>query len=200
MGQLYKVIVQYHMKLHVLTILWPVAGLQLAHIHTIFQLPPDNPLKSNKPLAYVERFTALPKPDSLSGYHYVTKSSWQKGGIYGPYAEIIPVHRIVCNAMLVIKPGHKPLYLFNSHIDMHTFCMVKVGCTDCLPIWFNTNLILQGIDKVKLHRKAWWECQCLGNVWVLLSLCIIDLMMKGIMFCALPIGRYMSFRPQVHCH
>jgi hypothetical protein len=115
MGPLYKVSAGHHCVM--LTTFKPFAGLRLAHVRAIFRLPPDYPLKCDEPLAYIEWFTALHKPDSVSGYHHVTKSSRRKGGIDGPYAEIIPVHRIARNAMLVVKPGIN-LCIFSTHILM----------------------------------------------------------------------------------
>lgn len=41
------------------------------------------------------------RPDDTTGYYHVSRSTRKKGGIDGPYAEVITVDRIVRNVMLV---------------------------------------------------------------------------------------------------
>ncbi|KAJ7160307.1 hypothetical protein C8R46DRAFT_830620, partial [Mycena filopes] len=76
-------------------------GLRIAQVRVIFQLPGHYPVKSTQPLAYIEWFTPLRAPDDVDGYYHVTRSTRRITHMDGPYAEIIPVDRIVRNAMLV---------------------------------------------------------------------------------------------------
>lgn len=110
-------------------------GLRVAQVRAIFQLPRHYGIKSEHPLAYIEWFTPLRKPDDITGYYHVSRSSRRKGGIDGPYAEIITVDRIARNVMLMPKTrGNDKQYFLNSHIDGHMFCMIKLGYQDCLPV------------------------------------------------------------------
>ncbi|KAJ7040177.1 hypothetical protein C8F04DRAFT_1314136 [Mycena alexandri] len=104
-------------------------GLRVAQVKVIFQVPSHYPSKPG-PLAYIEWFTPLRKPDDIDGYYHISRSSRQ----HGPYAEIIPVDRIVRSAMLIPKKwGEDKSFLLNSHSDGHAFCLYKLGCVDSLP-------------------------------------------------------------------
>ncbi|KAJ6566640.1 hypothetical protein B0H19DRAFT_939699 [Mycena capillaripes] len=106
-----------------------LAGLRVAQVKVIFQVPSHYPGK-NGPLAYIEWFTPLRTPDPLDGYYHLTRSSCQ----HGPYAEIITVDRIVRNVMLIPqKWGQDKSFLLNSHSDGHAFCLYKLEYDDCLP-------------------------------------------------------------------
>ncbi|KAJ7889434.1 hypothetical protein B0H13DRAFT_2341561 [Mycena leptocephala] len=106
-----------------------LAGLRVAQVKVIFQVPAHYPGKSG-PLAYIEWFPPLRTPDPLDGYYHLTRSSRQ----HAPYAEIITVDRIVRNAMLIPqKWGQDKSFLLNSHSDGHAFCLYKLGYDDSLP-------------------------------------------------------------------
>lgn len=106
----------------------------MAQVRVLFQLPAHYPVQSVVPLAYIEWFTPLRSPDITTGYYHIARSSRRKGGIDGPYAEIITVDRIVRNVMLIPrKRGDNKYYFLNSHIDGHLFCTVKLGYKNCLP-------------------------------------------------------------------
>ncbi|KAJ7160815.1 hypothetical protein C8R46DRAFT_1000716 [Mycena filopes] len=106
-----------------------LAGLRVAQVKVIFQVPPHYPGKTG-PLAYIEWFTPLRRPDDLDGYFHLSRSSRQ----HGPYAEIIPVDRIVRSVMLIPqKWGEDKAFLLNSHSDGHAFCLYKLGRADALP-------------------------------------------------------------------
>ncbi|KAJ6471238.1 hypothetical protein C8R47DRAFT_988352 [Mycena vitilis] len=106
-----------------------LAGLRVAQVKVIFQVPPHYPGKPG-PLAYIEWFTPLRTPDPLDGYYHLSRSSRQ----HGPYAEIVTVDRIVRNVMLIPqKWGQDKAFLLNSHSDGHAFCLYKLGYHDCLP-------------------------------------------------------------------
>jgi len=109
-------------------------GLRVAQVRAIFSLP-SHYRASREALAYVEWFTPLQQPDPITGYYHISKSSRRRGGIDGPYAEVITVDRIVRSAMLIPKTrfDDKQFYL-NSHIDGHSFCMIKLGHYGCLPV------------------------------------------------------------------
>ncbi|KAJ7084764.1 hypothetical protein B0H15DRAFT_951261 [Mycena belliarum] len=110
-------------------------GLRIAQVHVIFQLPQHYPIKSLQPLAYIEWFTPLRAPNDVDGYHHVTRSTRKILGRDGPYAEVIPIDRIVRNAMLIPqKWGQDSKFCVNSHIDGHSFCMFKLNYKDCLPV------------------------------------------------------------------
>ncbi|KAJ6464432.1 hypothetical protein C8R45DRAFT_840248 [Mycena sanguinolenta] len=107
-----------------------LAGLRVAQVKVIFDLPKHYPAKPNPPLAYIEWMTPLRTPDSLDGYYHLSRSSRQ----HGPYAEIITVDRIVRNAMLIPqKWGQDKSFRLNSHSDRHAFCLYKLGYADSLP-------------------------------------------------------------------
>ncbi|KAJ7133844.1 hypothetical protein C8R46DRAFT_1326370 [Mycena filopes] len=82
-----------------------VAGLRVAQVKAIFQLPRHYPVQPRIPLAYIEWFTPLKTPDTLDGYYHLTRSTRQRR----PYAEIITVDRVVRNAMLI--PRKRPRIL-----------------------------------------------------------------------------------------
>ncbi|KAJ7017848.1 hypothetical protein C8F04DRAFT_978411 [Mycena alexandri] len=106
-----------------------LAGLRVAQVKVIFQVPSHYPGKPG-PLAYIEWFTPLRRPDDTDGYYHLSRSSRQ----HGPYAEIIPVDRIVRSAMLIPqKWGEDKSFLLNSHSDGHAFCLYKLGRADSLP-------------------------------------------------------------------
>ncbi|KAF8166450.1 hypothetical protein K438DRAFT_1730807 [Mycena galopus ATCC 62051] len=106
------------------------AGLRVAQVKVIFQLPAHYPIAPGQPVAYIEWMTPLRTPDPLDGYYHLTRSSRQ----HGPYAEIITVDRIVRNAMLIPhKWGQDTAFLLNSHSDGHAFCFYKLGYADALP-------------------------------------------------------------------
>ncbi|KAJ7914800.1 hypothetical protein B0H13DRAFT_1611203, partial [Mycena leptocephala] len=110
-------------------------GLRIAQVRVIFQLPGHYPVKSSQPLAYSEWFTPFRTPNKLDGYYHVSRSTRKIAGKDGPYADVVPVDRIVCNAMLIPeKWDHDLKFLVNSHIDGHTFCMFKLDLRDCLPV------------------------------------------------------------------
>ncbi|KAJ7870405.1 hypothetical protein B0H13DRAFT_2556335 [Mycena leptocephala] len=110
-------------------------GLRIAQVRVIFQLPGHYPVKSSQPLAYIEWFTPFRTPNKLDGYYHVSRSTRKIAGKDGPYADVVPVDRIVRNAMLIPeKWGHDSKFLVNSHIDGHTFCMFKLDLRDCLPV------------------------------------------------------------------
>ncbi|KAJ7022385.1 hypothetical protein C8F04DRAFT_1213584 [Mycena alexandri] len=105
------------------------SGLRVAQVKVIFQVPSHYPGKPG-PLAYIEWFTPLRRPDDTDGYYHLSRSSRQ----HGPYAEIIPVDRIVRSAMLIPqKWGEDKSFLLNSHSDGHAFCLYKLGRADSLP-------------------------------------------------------------------
>ncbi|KAF8179501.1 hypothetical protein K438DRAFT_1532570, partial [Mycena galopus ATCC 62051] len=64
-------------------------------------LPPAYRVKTSQPLAYIEWFTLLRTPDKIDGYYHISRSTRRVRGQDGPYAEIIPIDRIVRNAMLI---------------------------------------------------------------------------------------------------
>ncbi|KAJ7934044.1 hypothetical protein B0H13DRAFT_1591831 [Mycena leptocephala] len=105
-----------------------LAGLRVAQVKVIFQVPAHYPGKSG-PLAYIEWFTPLRSPDSLDGYYHLTRSSRQ----HGPYAEIITLDRIVRNVMLIPQKWSQDKSFLNSHSDRHAFCLYKPGYDDSLP-------------------------------------------------------------------
>jgi hypothetical protein len=113
----------------------PWKGLRVARVHAIFQLPSHCPLTTDEPLAYIEWFTPLRLPDPITGYHHISASTRRQRGINGPYAEIININRIVRSVMLVpISSGSShPVFMVNSHVDSHSFCMFKLLRSDCLP-------------------------------------------------------------------
>ncbi|KAJ6619442.1 hypothetical protein B0H10DRAFT_2163885 [Mycena sp. CBHHK59/15] len=88
-----------------------LAGLRIAQVKVIFQLPKHYPStgKPSVPLAYIEWMTPLRTPDPLDGYYHLTRSSRQ----HGPYAEIITMDRIVRNVMLI--PQKWGLFLEQFH-------------------------------------------------------------------------------------
>jgi hypothetical protein len=109
------------------------SGLRVGQVRAIFELPSYFPIKYDTPLAYIEWFTPLRKPDSVTGYYHISRSTRTKRGIKGPYAEIISISRLVRNVMLIpLRDGDKD-FLINSHIDSHSFCLFKLGLHDCLP-------------------------------------------------------------------
>ena len=106
----------------------------MPRVHAIFQLPANFPLAIDEPLAYVEWFTPLRLPDATTGFHHISKSTRRKNGIDGPYAEIIHINRIVRSAMLFpISGGSTSHTLLNMYIDQHTFCVFKLGLSNCFP-------------------------------------------------------------------
>ncbi|KAJ7716992.1 hypothetical protein B0H16DRAFT_1898115 [Mycena metata] len=110
-------------------------GLRIAQVRVIFQLPSHYPVKSTQPLAYIEWFTPLRTPNTLDGYYHVNRSTRKISGQDGPYSEIVPVDRIVRNAMLIpYQFDQDKKFRVNSHIDGHSFCMFKLGLRDCLPV------------------------------------------------------------------
>ncbi|KAJ7865894.1 hypothetical protein B0H14DRAFT_2182599, partial [Mycena olivaceomarginata] len=50
-------------------------GLRIAQVRIIFQLPTTYPVKSSKPLAYVEWFTPFRTPTKRDGYYHVSRST-----------------------------------------------------------------------------------------------------------------------------
>ena len=109
------------------------SGLRVGQVRAIFQLPSYFPIKTNIPLAYVEWFTPLRKPDGVTGYYHISRSTRSKRGIMGPYAEIIPISRLVSNVMLIPRRDNDRDFLINCHVDNHSFCLFKLGHHDCLP-------------------------------------------------------------------
>ncbi|KAJ7723149.1 hypothetical protein B0H16DRAFT_1431101 [Mycena metata] len=110
-------------------------GLRIAQVHVIFQLPTHYPVKSAQPLAYIEWFTPLRTPNAIDGYYHVNRSTRKISGKDGPYAKIIPVDRIVRNAMLIPHTfGQDSKFRVNSHVDGHSFCLFKLGLRDTLPV------------------------------------------------------------------
>ncbi|KAL0951815.1 hypothetical protein HGRIS_008482 [Hohenbuehelia grisea] len=108
-------------------------GLRVAQVRVIFQLPTQAGL-GKRPLAYIEWMTPLRHPDPVHGYHRISRSTRQKRGIDGPYAEVVPVDRLVRSAMLIPQTrGSSTTFLLNSHIDRHSFCMIKLDARDSLP-------------------------------------------------------------------
>ncbi|KAJ7114506.1 hypothetical protein C8R44DRAFT_532079, partial [Mycena epipterygia] len=75
----------------------PLQGLRVAQVKVIFKLPSHYPVKSKRPLAYIEWFTPLRTPDPIDGYYHISRSTRQQK----PYAEIITADRIVQSAMLI---------------------------------------------------------------------------------------------------
>lgn len=74
----------------------------MAQVRAIFDLPPqfgNSPL----PLAYIEWFTPLGKPDPVSGMYNIRRSTRSRH----PNAEIVPVDRIVRSAHLMGKGGRE---------------------------------------------------------------------------------------------
>lgn len=110
-----------------------LAGLRVGQVRAIFQLPSYFPIKADIPLTYVEWFTPLRKPDSVTGYYHISRSTRTKRGVTGPYAEIIPITRLVRNVMLIPRRDGDKDFFLNSHVDSHCFCLFKLGLHDCLP-------------------------------------------------------------------
>ncbi|KAJ7160367.1 hypothetical protein C8R46DRAFT_1286061 [Mycena filopes] len=113
----------------------PLHGLRIAQVKVIFQLPTHYLAKSPQPLAYVEWFTPFRAPNAVDGYYHVNRSTRKISGRDGPYAEVIPIDRIIRNAMLVpLTFNQDSKFRVNSHIDGHAFCLFKLGLRDCLPV------------------------------------------------------------------
>ncbi|KAJ6611866.1 hypothetical protein B0H10DRAFT_2283854 [Mycena sp. CBHHK59/15] len=56
-----------------------LAGLRVAQVKVIFQLPKHYPSNPGMPVAYIEWMTPLRSPDPLDGYYHLSRSSRQHG-------------------------------------------------------------------------------------------------------------------------
>ena len=97
-----------------------------------------------KHLAYVEWFTPFRRPDPITGYYHLARSTRQGQ----PNAEIISVDRIVRNCMLVPRKKDEKQYVFNHHIDGHMFCTAKLDYKGCFPRSNN------GLTEHELEREG----------------------------------------------
>ncbi len=89
-----------------------LTGLRIGRVHAIFELPKHYPLpRIPHPLVYVEWFTPLHKPDPITGFYHLSKST-QQGH---PYAEIITADRLVRNCMLNSRRQGDTTYFFLNH-------------------------------------------------------------------------------------
>ncbi|KAJ6559359.1 hypothetical protein DFH09DRAFT_921717 [Mycena vulgaris] len=120
-------------------------GLRVAQVRVLFKFPGYYPAPFNtaKPLAYVEWFTPFSRPEPSSNLFVVRRSTRQQR----PYAELIDLDRIVRNCYLIPRSGVGttdrrwtseavtelcPAFYFNPHLDIHTFCMIKLDQRDCI--------------------------------------------------------------------
>jgi hypothetical protein len=111
------------------TLFWFSSGLRVGQVKALFQLPSYFPIKADILLW----FTPLCKPDSVTEYYHISRSTRTKRGITGLYAEIIPITRLVRNVTLIPLQDNDKDFLLNSHVDGHSFSLFKLGFNDCLP-------------------------------------------------------------------
>ncbi|KAJ7158446.1 hypothetical protein C8R46DRAFT_1164909 [Mycena filopes] len=122
-----------------------LAGLRVAQVRVLFTMPSyfPPPFNTAGPLAYVEWFTPFSRPDRRTTFHVLRRSTRR----HKPYGEIIDVDRIARNCFLVPRSEHgltdarwttenaKELcssFYFNPHLDIHTFCMLKLNHNSCI--------------------------------------------------------------------
>ncbi|KAJ7207891.1 hypothetical protein GGX14DRAFT_567198 [Mycena pura] len=120
-------------------------GLRVAQVRVLFKFPEyfPAPFDAAKPLAYVEWFTPFARPESGSEMYVVRRSTRQ----HQPYGEIVELDRIARNCFLVPRSATGPTdrrwtteavadlcpaFYFNPHLDLHTFCMVKLNQRHCI--------------------------------------------------------------------
>ena len=118
-----------------------LTGLRVACVRVLFQLPYVYRLKTMHPLAYIEWFTPFRSIDKPSGM-YVISPSTRQHQLYGEIIEISCIvrscHLIPCACVLDKSWTQDNVvdlcssFYFNSYIDMHTFCMVKLGRIGCI--------------------------------------------------------------------
>jgi hypothetical protein len=77
-----------------------LAGLRVAQIHLIFNLPPQFGVVAC-PLAYIEWFTPLGVPDHITGLYVVRRSTRRRQ----PNTELVSVDRLVRGCHLMAKTG-----------------------------------------------------------------------------------------------
>ena len=110
-------------------------GLRVAQVRAIFDLPQHFGTFPH-PLAYVEWFTPLGRPDVVTGFHSITRSTRNTRR----NSAVVSVDRILrgCHLMArfprvvpstwttdnILEQGSIQ-YLFNSYIDVHTFTLFK---------------------------------------------------------------------------
>lgn len=119
-----------------------LTGLRIAQVKVIFRLPGYYGLQVNYPLAYVEWFTPFgAQVDQASRLHRISRST----RMHHPYAEILDVSRIVRNCHLTPKFALRrnpswtadnvaelcQTFYVNHYIDLHLFCMFKLGRRGC---------------------------------------------------------------------
>lgn len=119
-----------------------LAGLRVAQVRVIFKLPAHYPVKTAEPLAYIEWLTPLRAPDPATGLIPLSRSTRS----HRPYAEIVPLNRIVRNCHLYPKFGRAidntwtalnvvektKGFFVSPYSDTHAFCMIKVGHRNCI--------------------------------------------------------------------
>ncbi|KAJ7105367.1 hypothetical protein C8R44DRAFT_943376 [Mycena epipterygia] len=120
-------------------------GLRVAQVRVLFKFPTYYPAPFNtaKPLAYIEWFTPFSRPEAASNLFVVRRSTRQQR----PYAELVDLDRIARNCFLVPRSGVGgtdrrwtseavtelcPAFYFNPHLDIHTFCMLKLDQRHCI--------------------------------------------------------------------
>ncbi len=108
-----------------------LTGLRISRVHVLFELPKHYPLHRIKhPLVYVEWFTPFRKPDPITGFYHLSKST-RHGR---PYAEIITADWLVHNCLLnARKQGDTTHFFVNHYVDEYLFCTLKLGYKGCLP-------------------------------------------------------------------
>ena len=116
-------------------------GLRVARVRVIFRLPDIYGLKTTHPLAYIEWFTPFRAIDKPSGLYILSPSTRQ----HQPYGEIIELDRIVRSCHLIPRSRNLDRswtrdnvadfcnsFYFNSYIDLHMFCMFRLGKRGCV--------------------------------------------------------------------
>lgn len=105
-------------------------------------MPRTYPVRVEEPLAYIEWLTPLRAPDANTGLIPLTRST----RMHRPYAEIVPLTRIVRNCHLYPKFGRAidntwsadnvaekaTGFSLSPYSDTHAFCMIKVGHKNCI--------------------------------------------------------------------
>jgi hypothetical protein len=120
-------------------------GLRVAQVRVLFSFPSyyPAPFDTAKPLAYIEWFTPFSRLEPGSDFYVVRHSTRQRR----PYAEIVELDRIARNCFLSPRSGAGktdrrwtteavadlcPVFYFNPHLDLHTFCMLKLDQRGCI--------------------------------------------------------------------
>ncbi|KAG6912575.1 hypothetical protein DXG01_013687, partial [Tephrocybe rancida] len=111
-----------------------IKGLRVAQVQAIFDLPSQFGFHPH-PLAYVEWFTPLGRPDTFTGMHTVTRSTRQRRR----NSAVVPVTQIVHGCHLMGKCGAEidrgwttdnvlekaPHFLLNTYLHVDMFSVIK---------------------------------------------------------------------------